>query len=101
MWRAVRQHEELKERHRKDVGSLEHMVEKLTANFREAVSKKEIEMGKFKEILELESSVSQTVITRLHAENEQQKSYIHSLETILSEPFLGEEFVDRMKTYRR
>lgn len=97
----MRQHEELKERHKKDVGSLEHMIEKLSGNFREAVTKKELEMDKFKEILELESKVCQTVITRLHAENEQHKAYIHSLETVLSEPFLGEEFVDRIKTYRR
>jgi hypothetical protein len=43
MWEAVIKHEELQERHKKDVSSLEDMIERLSNNFRSAITKKDEE----------------------------------------------------------
>ena len=62
MWKAVRQFEELGERHRRETTSLEGMVERLNFNFKEAIIKKEQELQRFKVILELEQRVKEEVL---------------------------------------
>lgn len=64
MWVAVKRYEDLKERHNRDIHSLEVMIERLNLNFRDAILKKDREILEFKDILDMETKVQEAIIAK-------------------------------------
>jgi hypothetical protein len=69
MWEAVKHQEHIAEQGREEVGRLEAEIDRLLATFREQILMKDHEMNQFREILDIEVKVKDSIILKQQNEN--------------------------------
>ena len=101
MWEAIRVQEEQQRALTEQIHRLEARLESDKDVVRGLVAEKELELQRYRMVVEAESKVCHLVIEKQSGIIGNNTTYISQLEALILEPHLCAEFIDQLKEYKK